>query len=683
MAASSQFSLPPISELFKDPFKRSTEDDAPTEKAKGSKCAVSFCDARYNAKGSRTYLHAGSTTFLNTPKIQGNEASALVVIKYYDDGGNFEYSETDINSPHIRDALRKVVDSDYPDMNPKSDGFTTRNFTHCLFFHREQLREYGRLLEDGEAARHVNLALEHLYENHSRGLRIFKENVEDNVESDEATPALGFDDLWMAFRPGDLVTRKVREMDTICRVVKTSYGRCSCRGSRYLTVTLRMLDCNGEFFGHRDENYEIGEKKISGYVQLRDLTIRPLKYLQASERGTLLRAARVRGEKFIRLAAGIHHCDYHGLAELTKDEIHECMDEYSSSTAMVKGRVMIDSLRFSQVREENTPDLRQQPRYMISKAEHETISDDEKLLAYHSLMGFSLANKKWGLFRIEYTDEVKYNDNAFEKLILPKIQKNMVRALVSAHEEGSLSFDDIIAGKGQGMTILLHGGPGLGKTLTAESVAEHVKRPLYAITAADFSEKLSVTEKRLTDVFDLTSHWSAVLLIDEADVFLAQRTFADVERNAIVAVFLRALEYYSGVLILTTNRVTTLDTAFKSRIHLGIKYHPLSTAARREIWHTFIDKSVDRDKTQCLDDAFLDELADHKIDGRMIKNAVRMAHALAVDAGENMSQSHLQDAVKAMALFEHDMAQANEEERGERGPDIRRPEEHRKRRRVS
>lgn len=681
MAASTSFSLPPISELFKDPFSTLGEDDGPVEKVEGTKCEISFCDSRYNAKGDRIYLHTGTKRWFDTPITSYD--SAILVTKYYDKQGNVQYTETDINSPHIKEALREVVSPSYG-LNLDADRVAARNFTHCLFFHHEQLRDYGQSLKDEEAARHVNLVLEHLYQNHGRAMRSFKENVEKNTESDEAEPTLAYDDLWMAFRPGDLVTRKVREIDTICRLVRTSYERWFFSTERELKITLQFLECNGEFFGYRqtDKRHSFG-KTLDGYERLRDMKIRPLRYLRESERDSIIRAATIRGQKFIRLAAGVHHCEYRGLAKIIADEMND-WDEYTKLKATVKSRVMLDSLRFAEMRNERSPSLLpSQPKYEVWKDVDKTIPDGEKLLAHHSLRGFSFTLKKWGVFRIENTDEVKYDENAFERLILPEIQKNMVRALVSTHDRGKMMFDDIIAGKGQGMTILLHGAPGLGKTLTAESVAEHLKRPLYALTAADFSEKLAVTEKRLSDVFDLTAHWGAVLLIDEADVFLAQRTFADVERNAIVAVFLRALEYYNGVLILTTNRVTTLDAAFRSRIHLGIKYQPLSAAARREIWRTFIEKSEDCDKTSCLDEEFLDTLLEHQIDGRKIRNAVRMAHALATDANTSMSQSHLQMALKTMDMFEYDMTEEQDNDRDERGSDMRHSQNPRKRKRKS
>jgi len=69
------------------------------------------------------------------------------------------------------------------------------------------------------------------------------------------------------------------------------------------------------------------------------------------------------------------------------------------------------------------------------------------------------------------------------------------------------------------------------------------------------------------------------MLLDEADVFLVKRNRDDYQRNSIVSVFLRMLEYYTGFLFLTFNRVGTFDEAFKSRIRISLYYefmYPLS-----------------------------------------------------------------------------------------------------------
>lgn len=77
--------------------------------------------------------------------------------------------------------------------------------------------------------------------------------------------------------------------------------------------------------------------------------------------------------------------------------------------------------------------------------------------------------------------------------------------------------------------------------------------------AGDLGTKASELDQELQRVFELATSWKAIVLIDEADVFLEQRSLHDLERNAMVAVFLRHLEYYPAILFLTTNRVKTFD----------------------------------------------------------------------------------------------------------------------------
>jgi hypothetical protein len=120
------------------------------------------------------------------------------------------------------------------------------------------------------------------------------------------------------------------------------------------------------------------------------------------------------------------------------------------------------------------------------------------------------------------------------------------------------------------LIILLHGVPGVGKTSTAETIADATGRPLLSVTCGDIGESASEVEKNLELIFTNSHRWGCVLLLDEAEVFLAKRNHEDLKRNAMVSVFLRVLEYYSGILFLTTNRVGTIDEAFKSRIHISL-----------------------------------------------------------------------------------------------------------------
>lgn len=136
--------------------------------------------------------------------------------------------------------------------------------------------------------------------------------------------------------------------------------------------------------------------------------------------------------------------------------------------------------------------------------------------------------------------------------------------LVIAHSSGASNFDDFVKGKGLGLIGLLFGPPGSGKTLTAEAIAETAQMPLYVVSSGALGHQAKDIHDMLSNILRLASHWKAVLLLDEADVFLAQRSPVDIERNALVSVFLRELEYYQGILLLTTNQAEVIDEAFKS-----------------------------------------------------------------------------------------------------------------------
>ncbi|KAF6781543.1 AAA family ATPase [Colletotrichum sojae] len=215
-------------------------------------------------------------------------------------------------------------------------------------------------------------------------------------------------------------------------------------------------------------------------------------------------------------------------------------------------------------------------------------------------------------------------------------------------------MDDVIAGKGNGLIILLHGSPGTGKTLTAERVAEIAKKPLYRVTCGDIGVEAKAVEKYLESVLHLGKTWDCVLLLDEADVFLEERTMADLQRNSLVSVFLRVLEYYEGILILTSNRVGSFDEAFKSRIQVAIHYDNLTRKSRRQIWQNFfemIEESPNEDANMGELEGRLDELASQEMNGRQIRNALLTARQLAKHRKERLDWEHSSQVMKTSAAF--------------------------------
>ena len=139
-----------------------------------------------------------------------------------------------------------------------------------------------------------------------------------------------------------------------------------------------------------------------------------------------------------------------------------------------------------------------------------------------------------------------------------------------------------------------------------------------------------------------------VLLLDEADVYLEARSTTDLDRNKLISIFLRQLEYFQGIMFLTTNRVDNMDAAFESRIHLTLQYNELDKASRRQVWATFLDRCYDmRDSTVGkFTDAELDRLAKVQLNGRQIKNVLKTAQLLASKYDEVLGMGHLETVLK-------------------------------------
>ena len=194
-----------------------------------------------------------------------------------------------------------------------------------------------------------------------------------------------------------------------------------------------------------------------------------------------------------------------------------------------------------------------------SMASDELPQEPFAFLLPNEIKGYNLRTKKWGKclprvrdnlvltpclvdLEVDRIVDISWNVTAFESLVTDDRTKELIHALVT-NQLAAEKATDLIAGKGNGLIMLLHGGPGTGKTFTAESVAEIAQKPLYRVTCGDIGTNPEQVEKYLESVLHLGKIWSCVVLLDEADIFLEERTLADLQRNALVSTFLRALEY--------------------------------------------------------------------------------------------------------------------------------------------
>ncbi|KAF4993180.1 hypothetical protein FGRMN_6665 [Fusarium graminum] len=230
------------------------------------------------------------------------------------------------------------------------------------------------------------------------------------------------------------------------------------------------------------------------------------------------------------------------------------------------------------------------------------LRDEDLVLLPKRMFAYALRERRFLPIDLNFLKPVRREPGVFENLRIQRDYKDVVRGLVMSHFQRKAlerkyadastegPSQDLIQGKGRGLVVLLHGVPGVGKTATAEAVAMENRKPLFVITCGDLGLTPREVESSLKNVFRLAHLWDCVLLLDEADVFLTQRSKQDMKRNALVSVFLRVLEYYNGLLFLTTNRVGTIDEAFKSRIHLSLYYPPLDKTQTRDIFRLNIGK---------------------------------------------------------------------------------------------
>ncbi|SRR6266536_753035 len=111
-------------------------------------------------------------------------------------------------------------------------------------------------------------------------------------------------------------------------------------------------------------------------------------------------------------------------------------------------------------------------------------------------------------------------------------------------------------------------------------------------------------------------------------------------------------------MILTTNRVQTIDAAFKSRIHLSLTYPSLSAKSRSRLWETFILKGTKKQHPRWLDTKFLKKISEEDVNGREIKNIVRVAHALAVNEKRALRAKDILQGLQYLKDFERDFSNA-------------------------
>ncbi|KAI8960571.1 P-loop containing nucleoside triphosphate hydrolase protein [Daldinia sp. FL1419] len=623
-------------------------DEAPKE----IMCELALLDKKYDNDGHKVYSKR------QPKKNSGNpdwwKLYALTETRHYRENGSFKCTRLHVNPQPLKQLLEDVIVGFPYDPVDAQQEVEFDLPAYCLFFYRKQLEEKGteRFKDDGSSRKNLKLLLDWIDKVHEEAFKASR-----RFESSDQRP-ISYEHLWTVFNPGCLLYTRIQGQP---RALKFRGFWYEADNEPCLAIRVRYVDYDGEKFGTRSETFRIPQ--YSGVMRCEDLNIMPLDFHSSSAelRARLLE----RGRQFQKLA-GQHFMQYSGVA-IKYDSVK--YDRYNLS-----GRVVVDCKNYRHFEPSDDFELEDLPRTEAAKRQRtlrkynggldgiegdilDELLEEDLIMTNATVRGFAFSAKKFLEFFVENLSPIKWDESYFDQLVLNPTTKRTVQAMVSMHTrrgQTSAGVDDIVEGKGKGLVLVLHGPPGVGKTLTAECVAESVHRPLYMVSAGDLGTDSYALETTLGRIMDIATTWGAVLLIDEADIFLERRSLHDLKRNAMVTIFLRVLEYYRGILFLTTNRVATFDDAFTSRIHVPLRYTNLSEASRLTIWRNFCSRvpgGVD------ISEKELNALAKRELNGRQIKNIVKAAESLAAFEGRRLNAAQLESFTKVQGEFERDWLQ--------------------------
>jgi hypothetical protein len=424
-----------------------------------------------------------------------------------------------------------------------------------------------------------------------------------------------YDKLWLLFQPGTCVSMGEgdRIQFYIVQSVSSPTSNSTSPTRPLSSIELWSLDFKGDRLTRRARQEPVAITEYSGQKEIIKLPIIPLKYMDDG-----------RIQDFV--TRGSHHrqlfceaCDkpqlkqYHGALGGRRELQYSgavvvdplvCAERAGKAPELGAVADSATQNQHEQFKEpkDNDGGLEYSMLNDISPSETGPFEEREKLylLLTGRIWGFALGKNQCAQFDVmSFTPPTapRENESAFKNLAMVEPDLEMIKALampgevdVGAGESASFEQTDFVNGKGLGKVILLHGPPGVGKSLTVECLARHMGRPLLSLKMTDIGTDQSA-EQKLSVWLDFAQRWNAIVLLDEADTFLEQRKLHDLNRNALVAAFLHVLEYFPGLIFWTSNLPAWLDDAVASRFHLCVEYCELTQEMRDDIWRKFVTKS--------------------------------------------------------------------------------------------
>ncbi|KAK6849450.1 hypothetical protein PG995_013283 [Apiospora arundinis] len=568
---------------------------------------------------------------------RGEDSPYAIVVRKIITPQKPEKTKLLINSPHILAAFRDVIQSYSMVPSDFKSPVELESPFKMLAHHWTVLDDHRRSVRDTPAGPHMDL----LFDFMGHEVAPIRERAAHMIENNQ----IAYDNAWVPFQPGDLLYSEVGGHPWLLLCEKTAYEEDKEKGN-YFEVQCTYSDHNGTYAGESTRVFKMFQKEYfpaDNPAVITDLPVYPLSFVKNScackEGGGLRDRLKKRGERFLALPDQ-STMTYTGAAEFLQEP----------PLRLVRP-VVVQTFREEHAKAK--PPVR-----ALGKGDQV-----DPMLCPPQTLGYSLSKKTWCQLFVDSIDEVEWQPDAWDSLILGEKEKLVLRSLVTSHQYSDRARDQMLQ-KGKGLVMLLHGAPGSGKTLTAEIAAEGTKKALIMTSVGELNKNnyAVLFERELKKVLRYATTWKAIVLLDEADVFLeARENSKNPDKNSLVAVLLKELEYFSGIVFLTTNRVESFDTAMKSRIHLSLGYYPPEQAVRRRIWtlclqgvpaeesDIHIPNNLDRHGN---DGEALEHLVSSALNGREISNAVNTARTIARFEEKRLQWGHIRTVLEVRSAFD-------------------------------
>ncbi|KAJ3467742.1 hypothetical protein MRS44_005306 [Fusarium solani] len=555
-----------------------------------------------------------------------------------------------VHSPHIQSVLRTLIQY-YPGFNAQGSEIILVHPFRQLFHYWDDLKhilvqgcghgEKQATVLNLDTGSKTNLSCDETTCRHLTTLLAAPpvQDVWDSIVRPElrlyGSGRASYDFLWLLFKPGDIVFLQASgNVNKLAGFVVQSITHISHNKAESPLVRPHPTDCwkldlwnlaydNGRL---RRRARPVRLNRFYGVRAISDLAAFPTKFAP-DQRG--LRSQLIeRGKRYYRIVCDQQsYMRYNGpvisdkpydVSGFDTNRAHydpECVGEKANThfLSQYQGDIIVDHQSYMleamdspkmvvpDVSGEEPQDLHGEP--LFSKFNDMECSAANELDPAHYLLlpayvlGFAVGKREWAIFDMSFVEDLVIDSNPMKYLIMSPEKQEMIEAVAGSPRKGTAlkpwTTDwsaDFIEGKGRGQVIFLHGSPGTGKTMTVELIAKKTRRPLLSLSVADLGTEEVKMEKRLMKWLSRAAIWGAIVLIDEAEVYMEQREPGQTGRNALVTAFLRSMEYFPGLLFLTSNGIGLFDEAVMSRIHLAVQYERPTDAERTEIWRKLFDK---------------------------------------------------------------------------------------------